>query len=237
MYDSATSQFLFVGLPYVAIATLLVGTILRWRRDRFSWSALSSQVLESRLLAWGTVPFHAGLVVLLAGHVLPLLFPSTWQRLMGRPGWLATVETIGLAAALAAGAGLAVLIVRRSTTGRIRAVSTVMDAIVLGVLLVQVATGIDVATRHRWGSVWSTGTTTPYLWSLATLRPDASLVDGLPVLVRVHLSGAWILAIVFPFSRLVHMLSFPLGYLARPPQRVLWAARYRKAPEPERRTR
>ncbi len=225
MLDRAASPFLFVGLPYLAAATLVVGTILRWRRDRFSWSALSSQVLESRLLAWGTIPFHAGIVLVFVGHLLPALFPSVWQRLAGRPAWLAAVETVGLAGALAAGAGLAVLIFRRSATPRVRAAGSVMDAVVLALLIGQVGLGIAVATLHRWGSVWSAGTTTPYLWSLLTLRPDPSLVEGLPTLVKAHLTGAWILAIAFPFSRLVHMLSLPLGYLVRPPQRVVWSSR------------
>lgn len=224
MPESAWSSFLFVGLPYVAVATLVAGTIVRWRRDRFSWSALSSQVLESRVLAWGSVPFHFGILVVLAGHVVPVLLPGAWQALASGPTFLAVVEAVGLAGAIAACAGLAVLIFRRMSTPRLRPAASVMDAVVLALLLAQVATGIGVATLHRWGAVWSAATTTPYLWSLVTLRPDASLVAGLPPLVKVHLTGAWILAIVFPFSRLVHVLTFPFGYLFRAPQRVVWAA-------------
>jgi nitrate reductase gamma subunit len=75
---------------------------------------------------------------------------------------------------------------------------------------------------HRWGAVWSVRTTTPYLWSLITFQPDPSLVAGVPTLMTLHLTGAWIVLALIPFTRLVHMFAVPLHYLHRPPQKVIW---------------
>ena len=130
-----------------------------------------------------------------------------------------TVETLGAAAAILCIAGLLILFVRRSA---LRPASTPLDFVVLAILITQAALGLGVATMFRWGSLWSTGTTTPYLWSVLTLHPDPSLVAGIPPLMSAHLAGAWIVLALVPFTRLVHMFALPLGYLARPLQKVVW---------------
>jgi len=215
--------FLFVGLPYVALGVLVIGSIVRYRRDRFSYSALSSQLLESRRLLWGSVPFHLGILVLVAGHLVPFVAPGIWRELTSREPFLYAVEAAGVAAGVLAAFGLAVLLVRRVTAGRVQPVSSLLDLTVVGLLLAQVAVGLGVALGHRWGAAWSPGTTTPYLWSLLTLRPDVSYVAALPPLVKLHLAGAWVIFLLVPFTRLVHAFSVPVGYLSRPFQRVVWA--------------
>lgn len=215
---------LFVALPYLALLTLVVGSVIRYRRDRFSYSSLSSQFLEGRGLLWGSVPFHAGILVLLVGHLVPLVAPRAWTELTAHRPFLLAVEGIGVTAAVLAAAGLAVLLVRRVTAGRLQPVSSVLDVVVLGLLLAQVAGGLGVALAHRWGAAWSPGTTTPYLWSLLTLRPEVAYVTGLPSLVKLHLVGAWVIFLLVPFTRLVHMFSLPLAYLTRPFQKVVWTS-------------
>jgi nitrate reductase gamma subunit len=220
---SPLDLFLFVGLPYTALVVLVVGSIVRYRRDRFSYSALSSQFLESRRLLWGSVPFHLGIVILFVGHLIPFVAPGLWRELTAREPFLYAVEAVGVAAGVLAAVGLAVLLARRVTAGRLQPVSTVLDLAVVGLLLAQVVVGLGVALGHRWGAAWAPGTTTPYLWSLLTLRPDVSYVAPLPPLVKLHLAGAWVLFLLVPFTRLVHLFSIPLGYLTRPFQKVVWA--------------
>ncbi len=220
---SASDLLLFVGLPYVALAVLVVGSIVRFRRDRFSYSARSSQFLESRRLLWGSVPFHLGILLLLLGHLAPFVAPGVWRELTARRTFLYGVEAVGVAAAILAALGLTVLLARRVTAGRVQPVSTVLDLIVVSLLLAQVVVGLGVALGDRWGAAWSPATTTPYLWSLLTLRPEVSYVAALPPLVKLHLAGAWVIFLLVPFTRLVHVFSVPVGYLTRPLQRVVWA--------------
>ncbi len=219
--------FLFVGMPYLAVVFLILGSYLRYRSDRFGFSALSSQILESRLLPWGSIPWHAGILIVLVGHLLPLLAPGPWQALVSEHAVLVVVEAVGLGAALAAGIGLTLLLVRRVLGAPLQRVTSVLDLVVVGLLLAQVALGIGVAHAHRWGASWSAGTTTPYLWSLLTLQPRPALVTGLPALVQVHLVVAWLIFLLVPFSRLVHLFSIPVGYLVRPYLKVIWASRRR----------
>jgi len=137
------------------------------------------------------------------------------------------LEGTGAALALWALIGLVVLIWRRLSHPRIRAVSTAMDVVVLLLLLLQVATGLWTAASYRFGSYWFAGVMTPYLWSLLTLRPRPELLANLAWPIKVHVTGFFVLLAVFPFSRLVHMVTLPLGYLIRPWQIVVWTRQAR----------
>lgn len=216
-------SFLLLGLPYVALAGCIAGSIWRFRARRFSYSALSSQFLEDRALVLGSMPWHLGVFVVLAGHAVALLLPTVWAGLVSNRAFLVGVETVGLAASTLALVGLTVLLMRRLTSGRVQAVTSVVDLVVLSAFIAQVVIGTLIAVLHPSGAAWSTGTLAPYLWSLVTLRPDASFVVDLPPLVQAHLALAWVIVLLVPFSRLVHVFSLPLGYLWRAPQVVVWS--------------
>lgn len=214
--------FLFAGLPYLSLFLLIFGSIYRYRSNRFSYSALSSQFLEDCRLRWGSLPWHAGILVILAGHLIPFFFPRLWARATVSLPFLLAVETVGMAAALLSLVGLVILLYRRMSSSKLQPVTSVMDLAVLCLLLIQIALGLGIALFHRWGAAWSAGTTTPYLWSLLQFQPDVGLVTDLPLLVKFHLVGAWILFLLVPFSRLIHIFSLPFSYLVRPFQKVVW---------------
>ena len=210
MTANLVDLFLFAALPYLALAALVFGSIYRYRARRFTYSALSSQFLESRALLWGTVPFHIGILVLFVGHLVPFVAPRLWRDLTAHRGFLLTVEAVGIAAAVLAAAGLTVLLLRRVTAHKLQGVSTVVDLLVVLLLLLQVMVGLGVAVSHRWGAVWSVGTTTPYLWSLLALRPDVAYVAALPPLAKLHLVGAWVLAEWWHYMRWIRPLHLAL---------------------------
>ena len=218
------NSLLLVALPYAALVVFVVGLIVRFRIGA-PISSQSSQILEGRWLLFGTVPFHLGVAILFFGHVIPLVALDFWRIVVSNRNALVAVESIGSAAAILCLAGLVILFIRRIASPSVRAGSKGADLLVLAVLIAQVAVGLGVATMHRWGAVWSLGTAIPYLRSLILFRPDPALVAGVPRLMTYHLAGAWILLALLPFTRLVHMFTLPLGYLVRPPQKVVWATR------------
>ena len=132
---------LFAVFPYVAVVVAISGGVYRYRSNRFSYSTLSSQLLENRTLFWGSVPWHYGIVVVLLAHLLGFLMPGMWASITAAPAALYTIEIVGFAFGLAALVGLCVLFVRRLTMERIRAVTSAMDWVLLVALLVQVALG------------------------------------------------------------------------------------------------
>jgi nitrate reductase gamma subunit len=217
------NAFLFIGLPYIALVICVVGSIYRYKSHCYSYSALSSQFLESSKLKWGSMSWHIGLLIVILIHLLPFLMPGPWSRMVSSPFALAAVEALGLTGALLSVFGLSALILRRILNPYVQAVTTMMDLTILALFLGQVAIGIAIAVKHRWGAQWAPHTTTPYLWSLLMLRPDMSYVADMPWLVKAHIVGAWLILLCIPFSRLVHIFSLPIEYLFRRPQRVLWA--------------
>ncbi len=220
---------LFVAFPYVAVVLAVLVGIYRYRRDRFSYSSQSSQFLENRALFWGSVAWHYGILIILLAHLLPLLFPNAWAALIAKPVRLYVLEVTGLALAVWAGAGLAVLIVRRLGSPRLAPVTTTMDWVLLGVLLIQVGLGFWVALVYRWGSDWYLHTAVPWLVSLVTLRPEIQYVTVLPAVVKLHMLGGFVVVLLFPFTRLVHLVTVPITYLWRPYQVVIWNRRPRRA--------
>ncbi len=223
----STNDLLFGAFPYAALALLVAVTIIRWRKHPFSVSSLSSQLLESRRLYWGSISFHWGLALILSGHLFALILPRGFEIWNGAPLRLYLLEATGLALGLWAGFGLCVLAHRRLTNLRVWTVSTLMDYIVLAVLAVQIASGIWIAVGYRWGSFWGTSVFVPYMRSILTLSPQPEYVDPLPFALQLHAFTFWVFLAVFPFSRLVHIITLPLGYLIRPWQKVV---RMREAP-------
>lgn len=215
-------SFLFVGLPYIALAVCILVTFYRLRYQRFAQSALSSQFLENKQLLFGSMPWHIGIGVILSIHFFVLFFPGLWQALTANRVFLYAVETVGVALSTLAIIGLVVLLFRRVTSAKVQAVTTTMDLVVLLLLLGQVALGLATASLYRWGASWATSTAVPYIWSLISLRPDISYVVDLPPIMKGHILGTWVLLLLIPFSRLIHILALPLQYLFRPPQKVLW---------------
>ena len=220
-----TDLILFAVFPYVAVALAIAVGIYRYTIDRYSWSSQSSQFLESRALFWGSVPWHYAILLILLAHLLAFLFPAGWGALVGKPLRLYLLEITGMALGLATVIAIALLIVRRAVNDRVATVTSVVDWFLLAALLLQVATGVWIAFTLRWGSVWYLHTATPWLWSLVKFDPQVQYLAVLPWVVKVHAVNAFVLIALFPFSRLVHVVSVPLTYLARPYQLVVWYRR------------
>jgi nitrate reductase gamma subunit len=214
--------FLFVGLPYTALGVALIACFWRARHQPFTLSARSSQFLEDRQLLWGSAPWHIGIGVVLLGHIVAGFLPQVWSSILTVPGALLAVETIGVACSLLAVVGLGLLIYRRITSARVQAVTVPMDLVVVALLLAQIGVGLLSATHFRYGAAWSTGTVVPYFWGLLTLNPDLTYVADFPMLFKLHLIGAWLLILLLPFTRLIHVLAVPVHYLWRAPQLVVW---------------
>jgi nitrate reductase gamma subunit len=218
-------QILFGIFPYVAIALAVSGGLYRYFVDRYSWSSQSSQFLENRALYWGSVPWHYAILVVLLAHFLAFLFPSGWGELLGRPVRLYLMEVTGMALGATAVLSVVLLLGRRAMNSRVAAVTSAIDWLVLASLLLQVATGVAIAATLRWGAVWYLHIVVPWLWSLITLHPQVQYLAVMPAVVKVHAVNAFVLLALFPYSRLVHIISVPLTYLARPYQVVVWNRR------------
>lgn len=219
----------FAVLPYVALALFFGGTIFRYRAQAFTYSSLSTQFLENRHHFWAMVPFHYGILTVVAGHIVAFSVPRQVLLWNAKPLRLYILEVSALAFGLLSVVGLLAIVVRRFTTTKIRIITTPADWFLYLLLLVQLVSGVYVAVFHPWGSSWFAASATPYLRSVLLLQPDISYITAMPWGVKLHMLNALAVIGFFPFTRLVHVLVVPNPYLWRKRQVVRWNADPRAA--------
>jgi len=217
----------FIVFPYLSITLFLFVSIRRYRTESFTFSSLSSQFLENKHHFWGLVPFHYGIIAVLAGHIFAFLLPRELLWWNSVPLRLYILEGSAFVAALLCLIGLVSMIVRRITDPKIKKVTSTADWIVFANIMLQIISGIYIALFHGWGSSWFSALATPYLWSLITLSPDITYITAMPFMVKLHMVSAYTMITVAPFTRLVHILVVPNPYLWRKPQVVRWYAMWR----------
>ena len=216
------NNFFFIALPYIAVIVFLVGTIYRYRSTSFRYSSLSSQFLEGKKLFWGSIPFHIGILVVFFGHLTAFMFPRETLLWNSEPVRLIILEVSAFIFGLSVLFGLIALFVRRITNDRLRVVTSKMDIFIELFLIVEVILGCWIALGYRWGSSWFAADLSPYLWSILKLSPQIDAVSAMPVVIKIHIIIAFLIVLIFPFTRLVHFLVVPLHYITRPYQIVMW---------------
>lgn len=230
---NALDNFFLIALPYVALITFLIGSIYRYREKGFKVTSLSSQFIRGRSLFWGSVPFHWGLLVLFLGHLIGFLFPEGVLAWNSHPVRLIIIEVAAFIFGISVLMGLINLFYRRFTDDRVKVSSNNMDLIIELLLLLQVITGLWIAYNFRWGSSWFATVLTPYLRSIFVLQPDISAVKTLPWMTKLHIIGAYVVVLLIPFSRLIHILVAPLHYIGRRYQLVIWNRDRKKLHHPD----
>jgi nitrate reductase gamma subunit len=214
--------FWWVIVPYLCLATFVVGHLWRYRYDKFGWTTRSSQLYESRLLRLGSPLFHFGMLGVVGGHVIGLLVPRTWTDAIGIGDHAYHVVAVagGLVAGVMALVGMAILVYRRRTVGPVFSATTPMDKVMYAFLGTVIVLGMWNTVA---GSIFTLGGEYNYregvsVWyrSFLAFSPDASLMARAPIGFRLHALVAFGLFALWPFTRLVHVFSAPLGYLTRP---------------------
>lgn len=215
--------------PYIALTVLALGSIIRYDREPYTWRSGSSQLLRRRQLVLGSVLFHVGVLIVFFGHLIGLLTPIEVFDLFGISHGFKQVMAIvvGGVAGIFALIGATMLAHRRLLDPRIRATSTFSDNAVILILWVQLALGlltIPVSLGHLDGHemvkfmAWAR--------AIFTFDPAASayVADVNPIF-KLHLFLGLTIFLLFPFTRLVHMLSVPVRYMWRPGYQIVRSKR------------
>lgn len=217
--ESYINNLLFGVYPYIALAVLAIGSIIRFDREPYSWRAGSSQLLRRKQLIWGSVLFHLGVIFIFFGHLVGLLMPIAIFDALGISHGAKQILAVvagGIAGVIAI-IGATLLIHRRFFDPRVRAASSFSDNMIILLLWVQLALGlatIPISATHLDGHEmikfmnWAQG--------IFTFRADAaSYVLDAHIIFKLHLFLGLTIFLLFPFTRLVHMLSAPVRYIWR----------------------
>jgi nitrate reductase gamma subunit len=214
---SRADVFLWLALPYLAIAIFVVGHVWRFRREQLTWTARSTQILEQRLLLWGSLLFHFGVLAVIGGHIIGILVPAGWTEAIGISDHAYHLIALiaGLPAGLAMTAGLAILLVRRGAVARVRVTTLRSDLVMYPVLALVTATGLAATISNAVNEHLYRETVSPWFRGIFAFNPDASLISSAPLVFRIHAVAAFVLLALWPFTRLVHAWSVPIAYGVR----------------------
>jgi nitrate reductase gamma subunit len=225
---------LWIIIPYLAIATFVLGHVWRYRYDKFGWTTRSSQLYESRLLRLGSPLFHFGILLVIGGHVFGILVPEAATRAIGigETAYHVVAVALGTVSGVMTLAGLAILIYRRRVTGPVFSATTRNDKAMYVLLAATLVAGLAATVLgnllgHPYDYRLSVA---PYFRSVFYAHPDTGLIASAPVGFQIHVMLAWVLFAAWPFTRLVHVFSAPVGYLTRP--YIVYRSRALPATEP-----
>jgi len=217
---SATEILLCVIVPYISLAIFVVGHFWRYRYDKFGWTTRSTQLYERRLLRWGSPLFHFGILFALLGHVIGLGIPSSWTEVVGisEHAYHVVAVSTGAIAGVCTLVGLAILIYRRRTVGPVFSATTRNDKVMYVVLTATILFGLS---NTLLGNVIGEAsdyreTVSPWFRSIFTFQPKPELMAEAGLGYQLHALSALVLFALWPFTRLVHVFSAPIGYLTRP---------------------
>jgi nitrate reductase gamma subunit len=228
---------IFGWYPYLCLTVFLLGSLLRFDREQYTWRSGSSQLLRRRQLLWGSNLFHVGILIVFFGHFVGLLTPIWIFDWLGISHtfkqWMAIV--IGGVAGIACLVGISLLTHRRLFDARIRRTSSFGDIAILLLLFAQLLLGlatIPISLNHLDGHemvkfmTWAQG--------ILTLQPGASaLVADVSPIFKLHLFLGMTIFLVFPFTRLVHIWSAPIWYLGRRGYQIVRSGRPRGEAVPQ----
>jgi nitrate reductase gamma subunit len=217
---TAVEILLWVVVPYVTIAVFVLGHVWRYRYDKFGWTTRSSQLYEQRLLRLGSPLFHVGILLALLGHVAGILVPRAWTSAVGVPDEAYHLMAVGMGtvSGLCTVAGLAILVWRRRTVRPVFTATTRNDKAMYVLLALTIVLGLGTTVLgnltghpHDYRQ-----TVAPWFRSIFLFNPQGELMTAAPMGFQLHALTAWALFAFWPFTRLVHMFSAPIGYLVRP---------------------
>jgi len=219
------NSFLFGIYPYLCLAVLLIGSLIRFDREPYTWKSDSSQMLRKRQLRLGSNLFHYGVIIVIVGHFVGFLAPHwTIDWALSPTGHQLLAMVVGGIAGLIAIIGLTILLHRRLADPRIRLNSRKWDIVVAMILWLQLALGlltVPLSASHMDGALFETLTT--YVKGIVTLDGNAaSLMIGVPLVNKLHVLLGFTIFLISPFTRMIHIWSGAgaLAYLVRPYQIV-----------------
>ncbi|QID19243.1 respiratory nitrate reductase subunit gamma [Nitrogeniibacter mangrovi] len=217
---------LFGVYPYIALTVFFIGSWVRFDHAQYTWKTDSSQLLSKRNMVLASNCFHVGILMIFLGHFAGLVLPHGLWLGLGisdmQHQWIAigAGTVFGLMCLL----GGVLLWARRMTNPRIRATSRFMDIFILAWLLLTLSLGlltIPVSIGHAsHGDPEVMLALSNWVKSILTLQPDPALLDPVSPIFRAHMVFGLTVFLLFPFTRLVHVLTVPVGYLGRAYQLV-----------------
>ena len=211
--------FLFGVYPYIALTIAIIGTWVRFDLSQYSWKAGSTQMLRSKNMRLASNLFHVGIIVVLLGHLFGMLTPHfLYDRFISAGHKQILAVVVGGIAGVFCWFGLVMLMWRRFTDDRISHTSTFSDKLVLVLLFIQLNLGlISIFTSVKHLDGYTMMNLAGWAQDITVLRPwqAAARIEQTDLIYQLHMALGITLIAIFPFTRLIHIISAPIWYFGR----------------------
>lgn len=216
---SNLNHLLFGVYPYVAVTIFVVACWIRFDREPYTWKADSSQMLNKNNFRLASNLFHIGIIFILLGHLVGLLTPEWLYHpvISSANKQLLAMVSGGIFGVICL-IGLLMLIKRRLTDPRVRATSKTSDIAILFMLLIQLILGlmtIVISMDHLDGSVMIMLANWAQSIMIFQVSEAATAIAPVHIIYKLHVLVGLTMIVVFPFTRLVHIISVPVWYFGR----------------------
>lgn len=216
--------FFFAALPYITMLLLVGGSIYRAFtgvktsfRGKLAWSARGDLLWTTRSTGFfgrasigpSALALHWGLILVIAAHIVGFIGGAgNWPVLVDMFRWG------GMLGGMLLFYGAFWAFMRRLTIPQLRAMSTLEDHIVLIFLIVLSGLGLyHSIIQLAFGVSYAVG---PWFAGIFKFQPDIGVVAGAPFFVKLHMIVALVFLAYLPFTKLVHVFSYPYAYITRP---------------------
>ena len=211
--------FLFGVYPYVALTIAIIGTWVRFDLSQYSWKTGSTQMLRSKNMRLASNLFHVGIIVVLLGHLFGMLTPHfLYDRFISAGHKQILAVVVGGIAGVFCWFGLVMLMWRRFTDERISHTSSFSDKLVLVLLFIQLNLGlISIFTSVKHLDGYTMMNLAGWAQDITILRPwqAAARIEQTDLIYQLHMALGITLIAIFPFTRLIHIISAPIWYFGR----------------------
>lgn len=211
--------FLFGVYPYIALTIAIIGTWVRFDLSQYSWKSGSTQMLRSKNMRLASNLFHVGIIVVLLGHLFGMLTPHfLYDRFISAGNKQILAVVVGGIAGVFCWFGLGMLLWRRFTDERISHTSTFSDKLVLVLLFIQLNLGlISIFTSVKHLDGYTMMNLAGWAQDITILRPwqAAARIEQTDLIYQLHMALGITLIAIFPFTRLIHIISAPIWYFGR----------------------
>ena len=211
--------FLFGVYPYIALTIAIIGTWVRFDLSQYSWKTGSSQMLRTKNMRLASNLFHVGIIVVLLGHLFGMLTPHfLYDRFISAGHKQILAVVVGGIAGVFCWFGLVMLMWRRFTDDRISNTSSFSDKLILVLLFIQLNLGlISIFTSVKHLDGYTMMNLAGWAQDITVLRPwqAAARIEQTDLIYQLHMALGITLIAIFPFTRLIHIISAPVWYLGR----------------------
>ena len=211
--------FLFGVYPYIALTIAIIGTWVRFDLSQYSWKTGSSQMLRTKNMRLASNLFHVGIIVVLLGHLFGMLTPHfLYDRFISAGHKQILAVVVGGIAGVFCWFGLVMLMWRRFTDDRISNTSSFSDKLVLVLLFIQLNLGlISIFTSVKHLDGYTMMNLAGWAQDITILRPwqAAARIEQTDLIYQLHMALGITLIAIFPFTRLIHIISAPVWYFGR----------------------